>query len=454
MQAHAFFLAEQASDKQLYRDNQRFVHALVSAIQNRGFGGFVSYFKFTKCACICNNKGGLKGEQMKLNALKANQVATLPPGAYVDGAGLRLKVTKTGNRSWLLRYTFNGQTREAGLGNARITPLAVARAKRDEMIAMIQQGKDPISTKRVSESLPTFDEAAAEFIEAKRPTWRNIKHGMQWENTLRTYASPIIGRLTIDKITPANVVKVLSPIWQSKHETATRVLSRIHQVLGAARYRAGLTGTNPAEWKGYLENDVALSHKPTVKHFPSLAHEKAGYVLQELLRSNRVTDLALAFTILTAARTGSIIGAKWSEVDEASAVWRIPGDRMKMGAPFDIPLSACASQVLAKLKGIHPVWIFPSPSKPKQHISSAAMGSVLRRFVPQSVAVPHGFRATFRTWAGDVGVDFEISEESLAHSKGDAVVKAYHRTTMIERRREVMERWASYVTSQKGAAQI
>jgi integrase len=385
--------------------------------------------------------------EMKRNVLKANQVLTLPAGVYGDGMGLSLKVGKTGSRSWVYRYRFGGSTKEAGLGSASLVPLAVARAKRDDMLVQLQAGKDPLQIKREVNGLPTFDEAASEFIAAKRPTWKNAKHGQQWENTLKTYASPVIGRLQIDKITSAHVVRVLVPIWQAKHETATRVLSRIHMVLGAARYRAGLTGTNPAEWKGYLENDIALSHNPKVKHFASLTHCQTGKVLRALMESSRVSDLALAFTILTAARTGSVIGAKWEEIDEEAAVWRIPSERMKMGVAFDIPLSEAAMQLLATLKELHPVWIFPSPSKPSQHVSNAAMGVALRRFVVQSVAVPHGFRATFRTWAGDIGVDFEISEECLAHSKGDSVVKAYHRTTMIERRRAVMERWANYLTT-------
>lgn len=384
---------------------------------------------------------------MKRNVLRANQVLTLPAGVYGDGMGLSLKVGKTGSRSWIYRYRFEGLTKEAGLGSASLVPLAVARAKRDEMLSQLNAGKDPIQLKQETNGLPTFNQAASEFIAAKRPTWKNVKHGQQWENTLKTYASPVIGELHIDKITSTHVVRVLAPIWQSKHETATRVLSRIHQVLGAARYRAGLTGTNPAEWKGHLENDIALSHSPKVKHFASLAHSQTGELLRVLMESSRVSDLALAFTILTAARTGSVIGAKWEEIDERACVWRIPGDRMKMGVAFDIPLSDAAMQLLATVKELHPVWIFPSPSKPSQHVSNAAMGVALRRFISQSVAVPHGFRATFRTWAGDVGVDFEISEECLAHSKGDSVVKAYHRTTMIERRRAVMERWASYLTT-------
>ncbi len=391
---------------------------------------------------------------MKRNALKANQILSLPAGSYVDGAGLRLKVSKAGARSWVMRYTFNGIAREAGLGTALTVPLATARARRDDMLALIQQGKDPLQEKRESEGLPTFDKAAAEFIEAKRPTWKNAKHGDQWVNTLATHASPVIGKLQIDQITPAHVVRVLAPIWQTKHETATRILSRIHQVLGAARYRAGLTGMNPAEWKGHLENDIALSHRPKVKHFASLLHGQTGKVLQALMASARVSDLALAFTILTAARTGSVIGAKWEEIDEAKAVWHIPGDRMKMGIAFDVPLSDAAMQVLATVRGLHPFWVFPSPNKPSQHVSNAAMGVALRRFVAQSVAVPHGFRATFRTWCGDMGVDFEVSEECLAHSKGSNVVKAYHRTSMIERRRAVMEQWSHYLTTDQKDAKV
>lgn len=386
---------------------------------------------------------------MKRNVLKANQVLTLPAGVYGDGMGLSLKVGKTGSRSWIYRYRFQGVTKETGLGSATLVPLAVARAKRDEMLTQLQTGKDPIVVKREANSHPTFDEAAIEFIDAKRHTWKNAKHAQQWENTLKTYASPVIGKLQIDKICAADVVKVLAPIWQTKHETATRILSRIHQVLGAARYRAGITGTNPAEWKGYLENDIALSHSPKVKHFASLAHNQTGEVLRALMMSPRVSDLALAFTILTAARTGSVIAAKWEEIDEKVGVWHIPAERMKMGIAFDIPLSATAIQVLTTVKGLHPIWIFPSPNKPSQHVSNAAMGVALRRFVSQNVAVPHGFRATFRTWAGDVGVDFEISEECLAHSKGNSVVKAYHRTSMIERRRLVMDRWADYLVEEK-----
>jgi integrase len=390
---------------------------------------------------------------MKRNVLKANQVLTLPAGSYGDGMGLILKVAKSGSRSWVYRYRFNGVPREMGLGSASTVPLSVARAKRDEMLALVQAERDPLLVaKQSAEQMPTFSQAAAEFIEATRPTWRNEKHGNQWTNTLATYASPVIGKLPIDQITPAHVVKVLAPIWQTKHETATRVLSRIHQVLGAARYRAGLTGINPALWKGHLENDIALAHKPQAANFASLAHTQTGEVLRTLMQSHRVSDLALAFTVLTAARTGSAIGARWDEIDEAAAVWRIPGERMKMGIPFDIPLSGAAMQVLATVKGLHPLLVFPSPTKPSQHISSAAMGVALRRFVAQDVAVPHGFRASFRTWAGDVGIDFELAEECLAHSKGNSVIKAYHRTTMIERRRAVMERWASYLTTEQLAS--
>lgn len=392
---------------------------------------------------------------MKRNILKANQVLTLSAGSYGDGMGLILKVAKSGSRSWVYRYRFSGASREMGLGSASTVPLSVARAKRDEMLALVQGGKDPLLVARQSdEQVPTFNQAAADFIEAKRPTWRNEKHGNQWTSTLANYASPVIGKLPIDQITSAHVVKVLSPIWQTKHETATRVLNRIHQVLGAARYRAGLTGVNPALWKGHLENDIALAHKSKAANFASLPHAQTGKVLRSLMQSHRVSDLALAFTILTAARTGSTIGARWDEIDEVAAVWRIPGERMKMGAPFDIPLSGAAMQVLAKVKGLHPLLVFPSPTKPSQHISSAAMGVALRRFVAQAVAVPHGFRASFRTWAGDVGIDFELAEECLAHSKGNSVIKAYHRSTMIERRRSVMERWVSYLNTEQMATVI
>lgn len=388
---------------------------------------------------------------MKMNALKANQVGTLPAGSYVDGAGLRLKVSKTGSRNWVMRYTIGGVVREIGLGSAATVPLAVARAKRDEMQVLLNTGKDPLLAKQEASQIPTFDEAAAKYIAAKWETWRNLKHREQWKTTMATYASPVIGRLKIDQITSTHIIKVLEPIWKTKHPTATRLLGRLHQVLGAARYAAGITGTNPAEYKGYLENATELAHKPTRANFASLPHAQTGQTLRALAASNLVGDLALAFTVLTAVRTGSAIGAQWSEIDLVAKTWSIPGERMKMAIPFDVPLSDAAMQILDQLKGKHPVFVFPSTNKPGQHISSAAMGMALRRHHAQSVAVPHGFRASFRTWAGDAGVDFEVAEECLAHSKGDSVVKAYHRSTMLERRRAVMERWAAYLTTEPAA---
>jgi integrase len=383
-----------------------------------------------------------------MNALKANQVGTLPAGVYVDGAGLRLKVGKTGSRNWVMRYTFNGQAREIGLGGAATVPLAVARAKRDEMLALINAGKDPLEEKQAAREIPTFDEAAAKYIAAKWETWRNLKHREQWKTTLATYASPVIGHIKIDQITPAHIIKVLEPVWKTKHPTAIRLLGRLHQVLGAARYSAGITGTNPAEYKGYLENATELAHKPTRANFASLPHAQTGQTLRVLMASNRVADLALAFTILTAARTGSAIGARWDEIDMDAKTWSIPGERMKMAKEFTVPLSDAAIQVLDKLKDRHVAFVFPSPNKPGSPISNAAMGVALRKHHTQAVAVPHGFRASFRTWAGDSGVDFEVAEECLAHSKGDSVVKAYHRSTLLERRRTAMERWAAYLTAE------
>lgn len=353
-----------------------------------------------------------------------------------------------------MRYTFSSQSREIGLGSATTTPLSVARAKRDEILALIQQGKDPLMLSREASLIPTFDEAADRYIKAKWETWSNLKHREQWKTTLATYASPVIGGLKVDQITPAHIIKVLAPIWKTKHPTATRLLGRMHQVLGAARYSAGVTGTNPAEYKGFLENATELAHKPQVSNFASLSHAQTGETLKTLAISSQVADLALAFTILTAVRVGSAIGAKWSEIDPVAKTWAIPGERMKMGKPFTVPLSEAALQVLEKLKDKHPSLVFPSPKKPGQHISSAAPGVALKRHHAKAVAVPHGFRATFRTWAGDVGVDFEVAEECLAHSKGDSVIKAYHRSNLLERRRAVMERWANYLTTESQPATV
>lgn len=384
---------------------------------------------------------------MKFNVLKANQVQALLPGTYGDGMGLSLKVAKSGSRSWVYRYRFGGLTREAGLGSAAIVPLSVARAKRDEMLRLLQEGKDPLHIKQTLSLIPTFDQAAKAFIEAKRSGWKNAKHAQQWTNTLATYASPTIGQMPIDKIESAHVVAALASIWKTKNETAGRVRGRIHQVLGAARYRAGLKGINPAEWKDHLQHDARLSHAKKVKHFASLPHEQVGELLRKLMGSERVSHLALALTILTAARTGSIIGARWSEIDEEAGIWHIPGERMKMKLAFDVPLSKDALAVLGSVRWRHPIWVFPSPNKPSQAISSAAMSSALCLLFPSEQATVHGFRSSFRSWCGDAGVDFEIAEESLAHAKANSVVKAYHRSDMILRRRVVIDRWANYLAT-------
>lgn len=376
--------------------------------------------------------------------LSARKVETAGPGRHGDGRGLYLLVKQSGARSWLLRYQVQGRRRDMGLGPYPDVTLAMARERAIEARRLIVNGEDPIVRKQRAHT-QTFEGAANQLIESKRPGWKNAKHAAQWTSTLETYVFPHIGRLRVDKVETADVLSVLSPIWALKSETASRVRQRIEAVLDYATALGLRTGDNPARWRGHLDH---LLPKPTkvraVKHHPALPHSEIKTFMSALAERTGVASQALRFTILTAARSGETRGMTWDEVDLESGVWTIPAERMKAGKEQRVPLSKAAIECLGspRERGGH---VFESEAKPGKAISDMSMTAVLKRMKYDGITV-HGFRSTFRDWAGETtGFPREVIEAALAHRIKDRAEAAYARSDLFDKRRSLMEAWANHV---------
>jgi integrase len=375
------------------------------------------------------------------------------PGYYGDGAGLYLQVSNTGTKSWIFRYSRAGKERQMGLGALHTVSLSEARDRAKECRASLLAGTDPLdarnaeklATKLEEAKAVTFDYCATEYIAAHRGSWKNAKHAAQWESTIATYASPVIGTLPVALIDTALVVKVLQPIWQTKTETATRLRSRLENILDWATVSKFRTGENPARWKGHLDNLLADPNKVArVEHHAALPWQEIGGFMVDLRQREGIAARAVEFGILTAARSGEIRGAKWDEIDLDSAVWTVPADRMKAGREHRVPLSTAALDLLNKMPrlGDH---IFPG-QRGDYALSDMSLTAVLRRMDRKEITV-HGFRSTFRDWCAEsVGNSFprEVCEHALAHSLPDKVEAAYRRGDLIEKRKVLMQVWADY----------
>ncbi len=303
----------------------------------------------------------------------------------------------------------------------------------------------------------TFEAAALQYIEERRPTWKNAKHAAQWESTLRTYAFPQIGGLAVAAIDKAMVLRIIKPIWNEKTETANRVRDRIKLVLGWAKAHGLREGDNPAEWRGNLEHALAAPEKVSrTLHQPALPVSEMGEFMRRLRTEQKdLAARALEFAILTAARDGEVRGARWSEIDLDAGIWSLPAERMKVGKPHRVPLSPAALSLLGqlhRLKGSH--MVFPGNSHGGK-LSENTLNEVIKRLharrpVPSDVkdrpAVVHGMRSTFRNW-GRERTNFrpELLELSLAHTVGSTVERAYARDDALEQRREVMAAWAAFI---------
>jgi integrase len=394
----------------------------------------------------------------KDNRLTARVVEqTKRPGYYGDGRGLVLRVADGGSKVWLYRYKTRGKVREMGLGPIRDVSLAEAREAAREARRLRRAGIDPIDAKRERKAAArldaartiTFSQCAAAYIENHRASWSNAKHAAQWESTLRTYAYPVFGNLPVAGVDTALVVKVLDPIWSAKPETASRLRGRIEAVLDFATVRSHRVGDNPARWKGHLKEALpAISTVRRVKHHPALAYDEVGAFMVDLRQREGGAALALEFAILTAARTGEVIGARWSEIDLPGGVWNIPAERMKARVEHRIPLSKQALAVLrrAEKQKVNDVVFFGQ--KPGRALSNMALLMMLRR-MGRELLTAHGFRSTFRDWAAELtGVAPEVAEAALAHTVGNRVEAAYRRGDLFEKRRVLMQQWGSFCDRQ------
>lgn len=385
----------------------------------------------------------------KMHRLTARQVETKGPGNHPDGGNLYLRVRDSGSRAWVFRYVTSGKAREIGMGALDILSLAEARLKAADMRKAVAAGSDPAHVIRRPEEAPKqkFREIAVDHIAAKSPAWRNAKHAWQWTRTMEQFVFPVIGDLTPDNITVDHILRILTPIWTTKTETATRVRQRIEAVLDRAitlKLRPRGEG-NPAEWAGHLDNLLPAPKKiQAVVHHAAIAHTDLRALLSQLRTVESVGSYCLQFITLTAVRSGEARGATWDEFDLAARTWTIPGERMKMGKPHVVPLSGTALTILETMKAASTQHVFASPTKPRQPISDIAVIKTLHRIQPDITV--HGMRSAFRDWCSEkTSFTNEVVELSLAHASKDKTEAAYFRSDLLEKRRALMDTWASYL---------
>jgi len=385
---------------------------------------------------------------------------------HADGGGLYLQVTagpdQAMRRSWIYRYATGSKERHMGLGSLADVGLAIARQKAADARKLRLAGQDPIDAKRASKAAlakaaataMTFDACRDAYIAAHRSGWKSPKHPKQWENTLATYVSPVIGKVFVRDVDTALVMQILEPIWATKPETASRVRGRMERILDWARVRGHREGENPARWRGHLDHLLAPRSKVrTVQHHPALPYSELPAFLKRLRTLEGIGPRALEFTILTAARTGETIGASMAEI--ADKAWTIPADRMKGAREHRVPLCDRALAIvneLAPLRG-RGRFVFPG-ERSKGRISNMTMLQVLARMECDEITV-HGFRSTFRDWAAErTNFPNEVVEMALAHSVSDKVEAAYRRGDLFDKRRRLMEAWAEFCEHGKVSADV
>jgi integrase len=375
--------------------------------------------------------------------LAARRVETAKPGRHSDGQGLSLLVQWSGKRSWVLRVQVGGMRRDYGLGAYPALSLADAREKAREFRKVIKAGHDP---RAKAPKVLTFTEAAERLIEMKRPGWRNAKHAAQWSSTLATYVYPNFGDRDVRGIGTAEVLATLSPIWNAKPETASRVRQRIEAVLDYATALDAREGANPARWRGHLANLLPRPSKTrAVQHHAALYWREAPAFWAALQDRDGSGARALAFAILTAARSGEVRGMTWGEVDVERAVWIVPAARIKAGREHRLPLVPIVLALLGD-PGEPSTLVFPSPTRAETMLSDMALNAVLKRMGRGDLTV-HGFRSTFRDWAGETsGHPREVIEQALAHRLKDKAEAAYARGDLFQKRRRLMQDWADFLT--------
>ena len=375
---------------------------------------------------------------VRINAIKK-------PGRYTDGNGLYLVVDPSGAKRWLLRTVVLGRRCDIGLGGYRLVTLAEARERARRYRLIARDGGDPLAEKRKARRVvPTFAEAAKAVHAEHQASWKNNKHRDQWISTLTQYAFPALGTRRVDQIETPDILRALAPIWLTRSETARRVRQRIRTVLDWAKASGFRDGANPVE--GVAK---ALPRQPErQKHFAALAYTEVPKFVEQLSRCavSEPTRLAFEFLILTATRTGEVIGARWSEIDLESRIWTIPAARMKAGVEHRAPLAPRAIEILKQARAIaadDDEYLFPGRS-PARPLSNMVFLMALRRMGLGITA--HGFRSAFRDWASErTSVVSDVCEAALAHAVKDQTEAAYRRSDLFKKRIDLMARWAQFV---------
>jgi integrase len=379
-----------------------------------------------------------------INSTKIN------PGRHADGGGLYLVVDRPGGKDaakrWVFLYRKDGRLREMGLGGLLNVPMAKARAEAEKWrLVLGDRAKrgDPIAErKRSSGGVPAFGDFADKFLDAKEAGWRNDKHRAQWRMTLTEYAASL-RRKPVSEIATEDILSVLKPIWTEKPETAARLRGRIERVLDAARAAGHRTGENPARWRGHLDHLLAKRQKLSRGHHAAMPYDEVPAFVVGLRERPATAARALEFCILTAARSGEALAARWDEIDFDAKVWTVPAGRMKAAREHRVPLSDRAIAILREMEaGRTGEYIFPG-QRPRRPLSNMAFEMLLRRI--NSPYTAHGFRSSFRDWAGDkTTFPREVAEAALAHAIGNETEAAYRRSDALEKRRRLMDAWAAF----------
>ena len=381
----------------------------------------------------------------RLSPLKVNRLRR--KGMHADGGGLYLRVSESGSKAWIFRYGKHGRYHDLGLGPIHTIGLPKARELARECRELLWAGGDPIAHRRASLAAQrvsdakamTFRQCAGEYIASHESGWRNALHRQQWENTLAQHVHPTLGDLPVASIDTALVMKVIEPLWKARTETASRVRGRIERVLDFAKVRGFREGENPARWRGHLDHLLPSKSKvKRIEHYAALPYGEIGAFMAVL--GDDTASRALRFLILTAARTGEVMGATWGEIDLAAKLWTIPGHRMKGGREHRVPLSPAALAALGSPSGDGDR-LFPIGPRAMARALAGLRGNV----------TVHGFRSTFRDWAAEItSYPNHVVEQALAHALANAVVAAYRRGDLFEKRRRLMAAWGQFCG--KGAA--
>ncbi len=379
--------------------------------------------------------------------LTASRVKSIrDKGRYGDGGGLYLVVRPSGTKAWVMRAVVDGRRRDIGLGGYPAVSLAQARNRLADGRVAIANGRDPVGDKR-KRATPTFREAALAVLELNKPRWKSAKHGANWIQMLERHAMPTLGSVPIDRIGRADVLEVLTPIWTTRQETARRVRQRLKAIFRWAMSH-GYIEQNPAG----EAIDGALPPMPQVReHFRSLQYREVGKALDIIERStaSKSAKLCLQFTILTAVRSGESRAATWDDLDMGTRTWTIPAEKMKAGRPHRVPVSHQARDVLtqARLLQDESNLVFPSPLRPGRMLSDMTLTKILRDNGLADRATVHGFRSSFKDWTMEqTDTPWAVGEAALAHTLGNSTEQAYARSDLFERRRDLMQQWADYLT--------